>query len=142
MDKRHPSIHTLQPLQFTMVNYAAAATRPLPVNIPKAQVWSILKAVARNPIGFGGITESTIVSENEDGTEFYTAKWPDTGSAVNTILSSDSAGINYASLTFLWVHPEIQPGTEEDKKMVVQYDVVAQKAMENLLKAIEERAKE
>ncbi|KDQ60499.1 hypothetical protein JAAARDRAFT_32910 [Jaapia argillacea MUCL 33604] len=140
-----------------MVNYAVSATRVIPPNVPKAKAWLGLKDNARNPVGFGGITESTIVSENEDGTEFvrklvrmgkeetqtvtlfeptwYKARWQDSGSEASAILSSDKEGATYITFTYHWIRPDVEAGSEEDKQMAAQYEAIANKAADSAIKA-------
>ncbi|KDQ60496.1 hypothetical protein JAAARDRAFT_32906 [Jaapia argillacea MUCL 33604] len=143
-----------------MVNYAVSATRVIPPPATKAQAWSAIKRIARNPVGVGGITENTILSENEDGTElvrkfvrmgkeetqtvtlftptWYKAKWHDSGSEVTVILSSDKEGVNYVTFTFHWIRPDVEAGSEQDKQMAVQYEGMVNSAVDNAIKIVDD----
>ncbi|KDQ60482.1 hypothetical protein JAAARDRAFT_191860 [Jaapia argillacea MUCL 33604] len=143
-----------------MVNYAVSATRVIPPRVTRAQAWSALKDGAKNPVGFGGITESTIVSENENGTEFvrkfvrmgkehtqavtlfeptwYKAKGQDPDSEVTIILSSDKEGVNYITFTFHWIHPDVEAGSEQDKQMAAQYEGIVNNAADSAIKAVDD----
>ncbi|KDQ60498.1 hypothetical protein JAAARDRAFT_205427 [Jaapia argillacea MUCL 33604] len=146
-----------------MVNYAVSATRVIPSHVTKAQAWSALKDSARNPVGFGGITECTILSESENGTElvrklvrmgkeytqvvtlfeptWYKAKSQDPNSEVTIILSSDKEGVNYITFTFHWIHPDVKAGSEQDKQMAAQYEGIVNNAVESAVQSMDGRNK-